>query len=101
MAALPGLLADIFPDSAHVRAIGLRGADDRAIWAYAAAHGFVVVSKDDDFKELAVLQGAPPKLVMIALGNCATAEVESLLRGNVLALNRFAEDAVGWLIELP
>lgn len=33
---LLGLLADLFPESRHVREVGLASADDTVIWAYAA-----------------------------------------------------------------
>ena len=36
---LPGLLADIYADSIHVRQMGLRDADDLEIWEYAKANG--------------------------------------------------------------
>ena len=45
---LPLLLAPEFPGSEQVIAAGLATADDRAVWAYAAAHGLAVVSKDSD-----------------------------------------------------
>ena len=53
---------------------------DRAIWAHAATNGFVLVTKDEDFQRLSLLQGAPPKVIWIGLGNCSTADVEQLLR---------------------
>jgi len=43
------LLADIYAESVHVREVGLRDADDLAIWQYAKAHGYAIVSKDSDF----------------------------------------------------
>ena len=42
-------LADLYPGSAHVRDVALAPAPDRAIWAHARDHGFVIVSKDEDF----------------------------------------------------
>ena len=42
---LVGRLADMFPDSEHVRNVNLREADDRTVWEYARAHGFAIVSK--------------------------------------------------------
>lgn len=42
-------LADIYPESAHVRDAGLLGATDLAIWRYAGQHGFLLTSKDTDF----------------------------------------------------
>ncbi|MBV9657603.1 MAG: DUF5615 family PIN-like protein [Verrucomicrobia bacterium] len=41
---LPGLLSDLYPDSVHVRNIGLRDASDTVIWSHAQEHGFVIVS---------------------------------------------------------
>ncbi len=46
---LPTLLADEFPGSEQVLLAGLSVADDRTVWAYAAARGLAVVSKDADF----------------------------------------------------
>jgi predicted nuclease of predicted toxin-antitoxin system len=37
---LVGALAGIYPEPAHVRDVGLLGAEDPAIWAYAAGTGF-------------------------------------------------------------
>ncbi|MGH8588357.1 MAG: DUF5615 family PIN-like protein [Gammaproteobacteria bacterium] len=42
-------LADIYPDSLHVRDVGLLGAADQAVWAYAAQQGLLLTSKDTDF----------------------------------------------------
>jgi len=43
---LPRLLADIFPDSAHIRELGMRDAADTIIWEYAKANGFAIVSSE-------------------------------------------------------
>jgi predicted nuclease of predicted toxin-antitoxin system len=47
---LPGLLADLYPDSAHIRELGMRDSTDTEIWEYAKANGFAIVSKDSTFK---------------------------------------------------
>jgi predicted nuclease of predicted toxin-antitoxin system len=52
---LPQTLADLYPDSAHVFDLGLGGQADLRIWERAAADGFVLVSKDQDFQRLSVL----------------------------------------------
>ncbi len=56
--------------------------------------------KDDDFVELSVLLGAPPKVVLIALGNCTTAEVVALIQRERGRLDRFAADDAASLLEL-
>lgn len=73
-------LANVFPDSAHVTTLGLGGKSDRLIWTRAAADGFVLVTKDEDFHRLSVLLGPPPKVIWIRLGNCTTEDVARLLR---------------------
>jgi len=98
---LPGLLATRFPSSAHVRDIGLVGADDVVIWSTAAKLGFVLVTKDDDFLELSILRGAPPKVVLIGLGNCRTSAVVAILSAEKLKLEQFESDAEASLLELP
>lgn len=62
-------LADIFPGSSHVRAVGLERADDRTVWEYAGSNGFVLVSLDADFAELASLLGPTPKVIWLRCGN--------------------------------
>ncbi len=94
-------MADIFPGSAHVRDVALKGAADSEIWQYAATQSFIVVTKDDDFRDIPVLVGAFPKLVMIGLGNCRTSEVESLLRRAGPAIEIFAKDRAAGIMNLP
>jgi predicted nuclease of predicted toxin-antitoxin system len=59
-------LADIFPASEHVRDVGLAAGDDLAVWEYAKAGGFAIVSKDADFRQLSFLYGSPPKVVWLS-----------------------------------
>jgi predicted nuclease of predicted toxin-antitoxin system len=53
-----------FPGSSHVQLLGLQTADDRAIWEYAEANGFAIVTKDADFAELALIEGSDPKVLL-------------------------------------
>ena len=55
----------------HVCELGLRGHEDLDIWGMARQEHFVIVSKDRDFADLAILHGAPPKVVRLRLGNCS------------------------------
>ena len=78
--SLCGGVADLFPGSIHVRDVGLARADDAVLWGYAADGDFVIVTKDDDFRQRSFLLGAPPKVVWVRLGNCRTADVLAVLR---------------------
>lgn len=93
-------LADVYPESTQTRFLNFRRAGDPEIWFYARTHGFVLVTKDNDFAELAVLRGAPPKVVWLRIGNCSTAAVEHLLRAHASAIADFANDAERVVLEL-
>ena len=84
-------LAIEYPDSAHVADLNLHTATDRAIWDYAGAHGFVIASKDTDFRQLAFLYGPPPKVIWLRVGNVSTSVIEELLRTSVATVDRFVD----------
>lgn len=86
---LVDLLADLFPDSLHIRPLAGSGTADLAAWQLAAEHGCLLVTKDEDFQRLSVWRGAPPKVVWIRLGNCSTQEVAQLLRARIDAIQAF------------
>jgi len=85
-------LADIYPDSAHVSTIGLGNAFDIEIWQYAHDNDYIIVTKDADFSEFAVVKGSPPKVIWIRRGNCSTQEIETILRENYLAISALSVD---------
>ncbi len=84
-------LADLFPESLHVRLIGAGGAPDSDIWDVAREHACLLVTKDEDFHRLSIVRGAPPKVVWIRLGNGTTRDVADLLRNHYRSILRFAE----------
>ena len=73
-------LASEYPGSAHVRNVGLRGGDDSQIWNHARQHGFAIVSKDTDFRERSFVEGFPPKIIWLDVGNAGTTAITELLR---------------------
>lgn len=89
---LPKLLADEFPNSLHVDEAGLHGRTDIEIWAYAGEQDFVLVSKDNDFRQLSFLKGAPPKVVWLRVGNASTRKVAALLLSRQPGIAEFVSD---------
>jgi predicted nuclease of predicted toxin-antitoxin system len=85
-------IADLYPQSNHVRNLGLQDADDDETWAFAKREHFVVVTKDEDFHLLSVVRGHPPKVLWIRSGNCATDLIETLLRKNFAEIEKFFAD---------
>jgi predicted nuclease of predicted toxin-antitoxin system len=98
---LPALLGAEFPGSEQVIGAGLATADDRAVWAYAAAHGLAVVSKDADFSQLSAALGPPPKVIWLRIGNGPTRDVVALLRTRAADVQAFLTDPAAAVLELP
>lgn len=97
---LVGLLASEYPESIHVRDVGLGAAEDQLVWAYAAEKRLTIVSKDSDFQQRALLFGHPPKVIWLRLGNCTTAAVAALLRARLIEVSAFQADAAAAFLVL-
>ncbi|MBD2654341.1 DUF5615 family PIN-like protein [Synechocystis sp. FACHB-383] len=83
-------IIDLFPDSEHVKTLGLINTDDLIIWEYAKVNGFVIVSKDSDFHQRSLLYGHPPKFIYLRVGNCPTSAITQILRDNLDTIIQFA-----------
>ncbi len=83
------LLADIFPGSESALAVGLGGRSDQDVWLYAATFDMIVVSKDSDFVERAMVTPSA-KFIWLRVGNCTTRLAHQVLRDGQDAVRRFA-----------
>jgi predicted nuclease of predicted toxin-antitoxin system len=93
-------LADIFPDSKHVFALGLDQANDIEIREYAQREVLVIVTKDADFSDLCVLRGFPPKIIWIRRGNCSVNDLEQLLREHFAKIEALELDPLNGVLTL-
>jgi predicted nuclease of predicted toxin-antitoxin system len=93
-------VVDIFPESSQTRLLNLSRTNDPQLWLIAKTHGFVFVTKDKDVAELAILRGAPPKVLWLRMGNCKTVVIERVLRKNFDAIERLVEDPERVVLEL-
>jgi len=75
------------------RALRVRGATDASIWDYAKTHSFVIVSKDNDFRQRTFIYGAPPKVIWLSIGNAGTWFIAELLRSRVPRIQSFIHDS--------
>jgi predicted nuclease of predicted toxin-antitoxin system len=69
--------------------LALPARPDLEIWAYARQHGLTVVSKDDDFRSLSLVNGAPPKVIWLRIGNASTAGIEAFIRSALVKIRTF------------
>jgi predicted nuclease of predicted toxin-antitoxin system len=92
-------LTDLFPGSSHVHSVGLDCASDDQVWEHARLNGFAIVTKDEDYNNLSVVRGSPPKVLWLQLGNCTTAHVEAVFRARLADIEAFERDpSVGTLV---
>ena len=85
-------LADLYPGSIHVDQASLLESSDRQIWEYAKANGFVIVSTDSDFFEMATTMGPPPKVVWLRRWTHPTRDAERVLRREAIRITQFCEN---------
>ena len=90
----------MYPGSAPVKIVGLREADDAAVWEWVKRNGFTIVSKDTDFHQRAIVYGHPPKLIWLRVGNCETTLITDLLRSSYRVIREFIESQTESLLVL-
>lgn len=66
---------------------------DSAVWEFAKAHGFAIVTADGDFYELATTVGAPPKVICLRGCDYPTVVCEELIRSQAIRIAEFLNDA--------
>lgn len=87
--ALVGHLAGAYPGSAHVRDAGLRGRADSETWEFARVNGFTIAWKDTDFRERSYVEGFPPKVIWLDVGNVGTDVIAELLEAHQDTVSAF------------
>ena len=89
---LAARVADLFPESIHVAAVALAQSSDAAVWEYAKLNGFVILTADADFFELATTLGPPPKVIWLRRWEHSTQEAESVIRREAIRIAQFGDD---------
>ncbi len=77
--ALAGWLREQGHDAQSVGEVGLREAEDGAIWEYARQTGAVILTKDEDFAARAQQEPAGPVVAWLRLGNSSNAALRTWL----------------------
>lgn len=93
-------IVDLYPNSEHVKTLGLINTDDALIWEYAKINAFVIVSKDSDFHQRSLLYGHPPKFIYLRIGNCPTSKITQILRDNLDVIVQFENSETESLLVL-
>lgn len=67
--ALARLLRDHGHEAEHITDIGPADAPDAELWRYALTHDAVIVTKDEDFANMAAAMSDAPVVLWIRVGN--------------------------------
>jgi predicted nuclease of predicted toxin-antitoxin system len=75
----------------HMRDLGGRWSDS-AIWRHAQANDLVIVTKDTDFSDRALISQPPPRVVHVRVGNLRIRELHALLHRTWPAIVELSRD---------
>ena len=89
--ALAHWLREAGYDAQAVREVGLREAEDRAIWRHAQTQGRVIITKDEDFALRAQIGVGGPMIVWLRIGNTSNAALRAWLAPQFPELVRLVE----------
>ena len=82
-----------FPDVIHVKSLGLMDTDDSKIFMYARRHAFdAILTIDEDFYNILLTHGLPPKLIWLRLHNASVAVQADVILDNTIAIYQFLKD---------
>jgi predicted nuclease of predicted toxin-antitoxin system len=97
---LTARLTSLFPGIMHVSEAGLKEADDREIWNWAAENAHTIVTADADFVAMAGRIAEGPKVIYIERCDFPFRVIEDLLRQNAIRIAAFEKDAEECLLVL-
>ncbi|MEE9396208.1 MAG: DUF5615 family PIN-like protein [Methylococcales bacterium] len=89
-----------FPESSHIDFLQMQGTTDTSIWEYALAENYIIVSKDNDFRQRSFLFGSPPKVIWLSVGNEGTEIIKELILKNIQVIKNFSQDPTESLLVL-
>lgn len=85
-------LVDDYPKSSHIDFLQMQGTTDTNIWEYAKKEDYIIVSKDNDFRQRAFLLGPPPKVIWLSVGNGGTKIIKDMVLKNTSEIKKFSEN---------
>jgi predicted nuclease of predicted toxin-antitoxin system len=82
-------IKNLYPEAKQVRELLLENATDHDVWQYAKNHDFPIVTFDSDFYDLNLVNGSPPKIIWLRIGNTSTDSLINLFNDNYNLIRDF------------
>jgi len=94
-------LADDYELVEHVDKINLPvPAKDTEIWDYALKSDFIIATNDEDFLNLSISKGFPPKIILFKTGNQSTSQIVDLFQKHKSQIEDFKQDDTLGVLEV-
>jgi predicted nuclease of predicted toxin-antitoxin system len=85
----------------HVESVQLpQPPKDTEIWEFARQNNAIIVTNDDDFYQLSVLKGSPPKVIVLRTGNQSNNYIAQIIIKHVNDIKSFYEIDECGLLEI-
>ena len=93
-------ITSVFPDSIHITKSVSGVRLDGEIFEFARLSDFTIVTFDEDFYELQLLKGYPPKIIWLRFGNSTNLKVTSKLLENESIIRSFLANVDLGILEI-
>lgn len=93
-------ISTVFPGSAHITKDESQVRRDTDIFEYARQNEFTILTFDEDFYELQLMRGYPPKIIWLRFGNSSNLKVISKLLDNQNSIISFLSNPDSGMLEI-
>lgn len=98
---LKAKISSAFPNVLHVKDLGLMDSSDLVIFETARREKFnAVLTLDEDFHNLVLERGIPPKIIWLRLGNCTTDTQAKAIIDNASIIELFLDTETHDVLEI-
>lgn len=98
---LKARIAAAFPNVFHVKDLDLINFPDVVIFETARRENFdAVLTLDEDFHNIVMERGVPPKILWLRLGNCATSVQAQAILDNAAVIEAFLNTDAHEILEI-
>ena len=87
------LISGKYQIAKQVRELGLENSTDLEIWEFQELESWEDDAFDSDFYDLSVVNGCPPKIIWLRIGNSSTENTAKVLLDNQELINDFVVDS--------
>lgn len=85
------IVAHQYPEMRSMSELGLLGSKDTQIWEFAKLNHYTIFTNDEDFCEMSVLKGHPPKVIWLKTHNLSKQQIAEIFLEKSDIIREFIE----------